>query len=123
MGRTQQLGRRSPLFVGLTVIAVGSLVLLSQVLRWNSGDVEAHLMLATLYRHTERREKAIGQLRVLERLADAERWREEIRAERGLLNESEQASVEMSAQDSPIATPEADESNNTITESRRSTAA
>jgi hypothetical protein len=55
---------------------------LNQLLgRW-SGDVEARLLLATLLRHTRRHDAAGEQLERLERLKDAEHWKQEIAAER-----------------------------------------
>jgi cytochrome c-type biogenesis protein CcmH/NrfG len=58
---------------------------LQQLLRQSPRDVESHLMLATLYRHTSRREEALERLRLLERLDGSERWRWEIARERELL--------------------------------------
>jgi hypothetical protein len=59
--------------------------LLQQVVRGSPRDVDAHLMLATLFRHTRRIDEAHERLRQLERLDGAERWRWEIAHERQLL--------------------------------------
>ena len=68
--------------------------ILTTLLRTVPGDVEARLMLATLFRHTERYTQALEQLDRLENLRDAERWSLEINAERRaielLTNEQEQ---------------------------------
>jgi hypothetical protein len=56
-------------------------VLLCHLIRGNSRDVEARLMLATLYRHTGRPGEAAGQLQPLEVMEDARKWREEIKGE------------------------------------------
>ena len=56
--------------------------LLGRLLRRNVRDVEARLMLATLLRHTGRRDEAVGQLDLLVRLDGSERWELEIRRER-----------------------------------------
>ena len=45
------------------------------------GDVDAQLMLATLYRHTGRLEEAAERLRRLELLEDAGKWQQEIQGE------------------------------------------
>lgn len=59
--------------------------LLRQLLRECCRDVDALLMLATLYRHTRRHEEATKQLDQLERLDEAVKWRWEIERERELL--------------------------------------
>ncbi len=59
--------------------------LLEQLLALDRTDVEAQLMLAALYRHTERPESARRRLRFLEQLAGADTWRLEIEKERMLL--------------------------------------
>jgi hypothetical protein len=61
--------------------------LLQQVLKDNRDDVDAHLMLATLYRHTERVEEADDCLCRLERMERAGKWSLEIARERNLLVE------------------------------------
>jgi tetratricopeptide (TPR) repeat protein len=48
-------------------------------------DIEARLMLATLFRHTGRHDEAHAQLDHLQRLAGAEKWRQEVRRELELL--------------------------------------
>lgn len=59
--------------------------LLRQLLRYCSRDVDALLMLATLYRRTQRYDEAAKQLDRLDRLDEARKWRWEIAQERGTL--------------------------------------
>jgi hypothetical protein len=61
--------------------------LVQQLLRRSPLDVDAHLLLATLYRHTRRTSEALERLRQIERHAGAERWEWEIRRERELLEQ------------------------------------
>jgi hypothetical protein len=56
--------------------------LLLKLLKQDARDVEARLMLSTLWRHQGRREEALRQLDRLERLEAADKWRDEIAAER-----------------------------------------
>lgn len=56
--------------------------LLLKLLHQDARDVDARLMLATLWRHQGRREEALRQLDRLERLEAADKWRVEIAAER-----------------------------------------
>jgi hypothetical protein len=58
---------------------------LGNLLRRNPRDADARLMLATLLRHTARRDEAAEQLELLTRLEGAEKWEWEIRRERQLL--------------------------------------
>ncbi len=62
--------------------------ILARVLRADARDVDARLMLATLLRHTGRREEAGEQLDVLVRLDGSEKWDWEIQRERELLTEA-----------------------------------
>ena len=55
---------------------------LSILLKKNPWDIEAMLMLATLYRHKERYDESEYLLRELERLEDAAHWKFEIRLEK-----------------------------------------
>jgi predicted Zn-dependent protease len=55
--------------------------LLLKLLKQDARDVEARLMLSTLWRHQGRREEALRQLDRLERLEAADKWRQEIAAE------------------------------------------
>jgi len=55
---------------------------LKMLLKENPRDIEAMLMLATLYRHKERYDEAAGLLRELDRLEDAVPWKVEIRSEK-----------------------------------------
>jgi hypothetical protein len=59
--------------------------LLQRLVR-DGRDVEARLMLASLFRHTKRWEDARRQLKSLERLDGAEKWRLEVERERRLLD-------------------------------------
>jgi len=59
--------------------------LLRQQLRRNKKDVEAHLMLATLCRHTGRLDESERRLDELEALEAAAKWQVEIAAERKMI--------------------------------------
>jgi hypothetical protein len=59
--------------------------LIGRVLRSNPRDVEARLLLATLLRHTGRREEAAAELHRLEALEGSQEWNLEISRERELL--------------------------------------
>ncbi|MFV1964064.1 MAG: tetratricopeptide repeat protein [Pirellulaceae bacterium] len=59
--------------------------LLQTLVGRSPADVDAHLLLATLYRHTRRLDEAHERLRLTERLDGAERWQSEIDTERQLL--------------------------------------
>jgi hypothetical protein len=54
---------------------------LRKLIRAHAGDVDGRLMLATLLRHTGRTDEARRELKQLERLESAEKWRLEIRQE------------------------------------------
>ena len=58
---------------------------LNQLLRQSRRDIEARLMLATVYRHTRRYDEAIAELGVIEQFDGAEKWHSEIAAERRLV--------------------------------------
>ncbi len=73
---------------------------LIQLLRQNPRDVEARLMIATLFRHTRRWDEALRQLDQLERLEASQAWALEIYRERALI---QQAKAQRSPSDSPIA--------------------
>jgi len=60
-------------------------VAFGRLLHRDARDVEARLMLATLFRHTGRNEEARAHLVDLQRLAEADKWRQEIRRELELL--------------------------------------
>ena len=64
---------------------------LNKVLRHNPRDVEAQLLLATLYRRTKRFQEAKNQLSKLCLLESSSRWEYEIAAENRMLVESKQA--------------------------------
>lgn len=57
--------------------------LLMRQLRFRPRDIEARLLLATLYRHTERFDAAIEQLNQLTRFDHASRWQDEMDRLRG----------------------------------------
>lgn len=59
--------------------------LLTQIVGRCKRDIEAQLMLATLYRRTRRFDEAHDRLRTLERLDGADRWSWEIDQERKML--------------------------------------
>jgi hypothetical protein len=60
----------------------------NRLLRNNSRDLEARLMLATLLRHTKRFDDATRQLNILVRLEGSKKWEVEIRREGELLTEA-----------------------------------
>jgi len=60
-------------------------VALNKLLRKDGRDVDAHLMLASLFRHTRRPQEANSQLRRLELFEGAQKWSMEIGRERVLL--------------------------------------
>lgn len=80
--------------------------LLEQLLSLDRADIEAQLMLATLYRHTERPEAARRRLRFLEQLAGADGWRLEIEKERMLLERLDAESDEVQAEERSAITVE-----------------
>ncbi len=60
--------------------------ILNTLLAKNSRDVEALLLLATLYRHTKRFDEAVAVLDKLQRLEESGRWFLEIETERRFLH-------------------------------------
>jgi hypothetical protein len=62
--------------------------ILEALLRRNVRDLDARLMLATLLRRAKRLDEATQHLDVLGRFEGAEKWEQEIRAERVLLAEA-----------------------------------
>ena len=80
--------------------------LLEQLLALDRADIEAQLMLATLYRHTERPEAARRRLRFLEQLAGADGWRLEIEKERMLLERLDAESDEVQSEERSAITVE-----------------
>lgn len=68
--------------------------LLGRILRKNPRDVDAALMLATLWRRTERYEEAQRLLDRLSRLEAAAKWQLEIEREKRLLGELAQATAQ-----------------------------
>jgi len=62
--------------------------ILTGLLRRNTRDLDARLMLATLMRHTGRNVEAAEQLDLLERCEGAGKWEMEIRRERELSTEA-----------------------------------
>ncbi len=68
--------------------------LLSGLLAANPRDVDAGLMLATLWRHTGRFDEALEGLARLERWEDAKKWDWEIGRERDLVRQAQSRRVE-----------------------------
>jgi thioredoxin-like negative regulator of GroEL len=62
---------------------------LANLLREDARDVDARLMLATLWRHTGRFDEAAAELEQLTCLDGAEKWEWEIQRERELLTEAQ----------------------------------
>lgn len=60
---------------------------LSELLRHTPRDVDARLLLATLYRRTKRYAEALTELKRLEQFDQAVKWQAEIVTERRLANE------------------------------------
>ena len=58
---------------------------LNLLVRHSHQDVEARLMLATLYRHTSRLDAAVKELEQIEQFEGAEKWQSEIARERRLI--------------------------------------
>ena len=73
--------------------------LLRQLLKYDKQDVEARLMLATLWRHQDRKEEASEQLDRLERQEAASPWRHEIAREKEQLKNKSSTDFEIQAQD------------------------
>lgn len=63
-------------------------VALGRLLDRQPRDIEARLLLATLYRHNDRWDEAETQLRVLEKLDEAVKWQVELRRERALCQQA-----------------------------------
>ncbi|MFT5526688.1 MAG: hypothetical protein ACI9HK_004667 [Pirellulaceae bacterium] len=61
--------------------------LLQTLLRRNDHDLEAHLLLVTMYRHTNRLAEATKQLDLLQSLGGWQKWQMEVLRERELLEE------------------------------------
>ena len=61
--------------------------LLERLLRIHPSDVEGRLLLATLYRHTDRVVEACDSLNELEQVKGVERWQLELISERRLLED------------------------------------
>lgn len=68
--------------------------LLQRLLQRNARDLEARLMLATLLRHTGRRDEALVHLDLLDRFEGSQKWELEIRQERDLLADAKTATDE-----------------------------
>jgi hypothetical protein len=71
------------------------------LLRRNTRDLEARLLLATMYRHTRRFDEAARQLDSLGRCEGAEKWEWEICRERELLAEARKDELENSTEAAP----------------------
>ena len=74
--------------------------LLLKLLKQDARDVEARLMLATLWKHQQRGKEALRQLDRLERLEAADRWRHEIATLRKAI-EGQQTTIEHETADRP----------------------
>jgi len=79
--------------------------LLRQQLRRNKKDVEAHLMLATLCRHTGRLDESERRLDELEALEAAGKWEVEIAAERKMIQRRRIGNVENPEQQNDTTDP------------------
>ena len=82
--------------------------LLKRQLNQNHRDVEARLLLATLFRHTRQFTAASQMLREIEKFDEAYEWRFEISRERELLNQVQQHEGENLA---PVGEPDGTLSN------------
>jgi hypothetical protein len=71
--------------------------LLHQLLRCSRDDVDAQLMLATLYRRTRRYAEARARLDLIEQSDQAEKWRWELNLERRLMQRPAPSSAEGSS--------------------------
>jgi hypothetical protein len=76
-------------------------VTLGRLLERQPRDVEARLLLTTLYRHTGRFDEAEAQLRVLEKLDGAVKWQMEIRQERALVADAREEPSEKTGDQLP----------------------
>ena len=83
---------------------------LQQLLSRSPHDVDAGLMLATLYRHTRRYDEALAWLERLDRLEAAERWQWEIARERQLNEDAAHSTA------ADVPSPENDNDHNTGTQ-------
>jgi len=72
--------------------------LLRQLLKHDKKDIEARLMLATLWRHQDRKDEASEQLDRLERQEAAAPWRHEIAREKDQLKNKSITDLEIQAQ-------------------------
>lgn len=82
---------------------------LHELLARDPRDVDARLLLASLYRRTRRYDEAHRVLARLERLDGGEKWSDEIRRERALLATAQERLAEEHEQELPVA----DENENT----------
>ena len=78
---------------------------LKAIMKRNPADVDAMLMLATLYRHVKRFDDARRTLSELEKFEDASFWREEIGFERQAIREDERAEDEPDESEEPDDAP------------------
>ena len=89
---SRQQGQEAPLAEGLQYYLQKNWFeaerVFRQLLRRNSRDTDAGLMLATLLRHTERFEEAKIQLQRLGRIDGSEKWDLEIRQEQRMLDKA-----------------------------------
>ena len=66
-----------------------------RLLQSDPRDIDARLMLATLFRHTGRFDEAVGQLDILDRTEGCGKWDMEIGRERELLEEARQTNEQL----------------------------
>ena len=79
---------------------------LKALLKRNARDVDALVMLATLYRHTQRFDEARRTLAALEKLDGADFWRVEIDFEKEAIKEDERQAREEALENSGVAEAE-----------------
>jgi len=77
--------------------------LLLDLLRGNPRDLEARLMLATLFRHTSRFDEAGRQMDILSRAEGCQKWEVEIGRERDLLAEKNREDAEIEEEETETA--------------------
>lgn len=68
--------------------------LLKQVLRKNRRDIDARLMLATLWRHTDRKDEALREIESLARTEAAGHWQQELEQLRTTIDSVDASAVD-----------------------------
>jgi hypothetical protein len=92
--------------------------ILKRLLRRDGRDVETRLMLATLYRRTQRPDQSRQSLDQLDRYAAAQRWQHEIRRERELIERDDVSHTENNKSDSSDAEQIVTENTTTVSDRR-----